>query len=88
LKDISPLIRLLSQLLFWSLPILYRSEGLARTINIYHPLNLPLDLFRALVFRDYSQQFSVINWLPFLIVFIFVFYFSRHRFQKMVMDHL
>lgn len=88
LKDISPLIRLISQVLFWTLPILYYPQGILGKINQYHPFNIPLDVFRRLVLEEYSSPFLFTGFLPFLLVFFFLYYFSKRKFHKVVIDHL
>lgn len=88
LKDISPLVRLLSQILFWGLPILYYPFGILEKLNQIHPLNYPLDIFRSLLMKNYESHFHFYEFLPFLIFAILVFYFSKTKFQKVVMDHL
>lgn len=88
LKDISPLVRLLSQLLFWSLPILYYPNGILGAINQYHPLMIPLDVFRSLVLVGHSSSFSYITFFPYLAVFLCIFYLSRKRFHQVVLDQL
>jgi len=88
LKDISPLVRLLSQILFWGLPILYYPFGILEKFNQLNPLNYPLDIFRSLLITNYQSQFHFYEFLPFLAFSILIFYFSKYKFQKVVMDHL
>ncbi|MDZ4727606.1 MAG: ABC transporter permease [Leptospira sp.] len=88
LKDISPLIRLVSQVLFWGIPVLYYPKGFLREINILNPLNVPLDIFRTLVIRGYEPQFDWIGIFPFLFSFILVFLLAKRKFQSVILDHL
>ncbi len=88
LKDISPLVRLMSQLLFWGLPILYYPFGVLAQLNLFNPLNFPLDVFRSLIISGYNPQFSIWEFLPFLSIAFLIYIFSKNRFQKVVMDHL
>jgi lipopolysaccharide transport system permease protein len=88
LKDISPLVRLLTQILFWGLPILYYPFGVLGKWNLLNPLNFPLDVFRSLIISEYNSQFTVWEFFPFLIIAFLIYIFSKNRFQKVVMDHL
>ncbi|WCL50276.1 ABC transporter permease [Leptospira sp. GIMC2001] len=88
MKDISPLVRLLSQILFWTLPILYYPNGILGTINSFHPFNIPLDIFRSLILESYTSPFVFYSFIPFLLVFFMIWYFSRNRFHKVVLDQL
>lgn len=88
LKDISPLVRLLSMILFWTLPILYYPVGILGEINRYNPFHIPLDVFRDLILSGYEMQFSILGIFPFLLAFLFIHYFSRRKFHQVVVDHL
>lgn len=88
LKDLSPLIRLLTQLLFWSAPVLYRAEGWLATINEWNPLSAPLALYRQLLL---VQQLGEVIWAPFLIYLalaLFAFLVARRRLHSVALDHL
>jgi lipopolysaccharide transport system permease protein len=88
LKDISPLVRLLSMILFWTLPILYYPAGILGEINRYNPFNIPLDIFRNLVLVGHESAFPIWGLIPFLGAFLFINYFSRRKFHQVVIDHL
>jgi lipopolysaccharide transport system permease protein len=88
LKDISPLIRLVSQVLFWGIPVLYYPKGFLRDINLMNPLTIPLDIFRTLVIKDYQAQFDWMGIFPFLFCFILVYWLSKKKFQTVILDHL
>ncbi len=88
LKDITPLIRLLSQFFFWSLPILYVSSGLLHSINVWNPLNFPLELFRFFLLNDFVAVFHWREFLPSLILFPLVGILSRSKFHSVILDHL
>ncbi|WP_108976443.1 ABC transporter permease [Leptospira ryugenii] len=88
LKDISPLVRLISQIMFWGLPILYFPQGFLKEVNQMNPLNVPLDMFRACVIPNYVSQFHWISFLPFLLTFILIYLLSKRKFQAVVLDHL
>jgi lipopolysaccharide transport system permease protein len=88
LKDISPVMRLFSQVLFWTLPILYFPSGILKDVNLYNPFIVPLDLFRFIVLREYSLQFPVSLFLFPLSIFIFIFFLTRFKLDEVVMDHL
>jgi len=87
LKDISPLVRLLSQILFWTMPVLYYPSGALGEINAYNPLNIALDVFRHLVLLDFTSPFQWVAILPFLALFFLVYYLSRKRFHRIILDH-
>ena len=88
LKDISPIIRLFSQFLFWTLPVLYFPTGILKEVNQYNPLIVPIDLFRFIVLKDYSLQFPFFIFLIPLIFFIIIFCLTRFKLDEVVMDHL
>lgn len=90
LKDISPVVRLTSQVFFWTLPIMYNSHNseILSTINLFNPLNIPLDLFRYLVLNDYKIFFDPLTFVPFLLFFLGVFLLSEKKFHKIILDHL
>ncbi|MCB1174354.1 MAG: ABC transporter permease [Leptospiraceae bacterium] len=88
LKDISPLVRLASQFLFWGLPILYYPSGILKDLNRINPLNVPLDIFRLLVIKGYQLQFSWLQWTPFLLIALMLFFLSRRRLNSVILDHL
>jgi lipopolysaccharide transport system permease protein len=88
LKDISPLIRLVSQVLFWGIPVLYYPKGFLREINLLNPLTIPLDIFRSLVIEGFVPQFDWIGIFPFLFSFLLVFILAKKKFQTVILDHL
>lgn len=88
LKDISPMVRLVSQILFWSLPILYYSQGTLQVIHSWNPLMVPLDVFRSFILLGYEKTANWYTFLPYLIFSILVFWGSRYKFHRVVADHL
>lgn len=89
LKDISPLVRLMSQIIFWGLPILYfPSNNFLNTINDLNPLNYPLNIFRKTVLVDYTGNISALPFIFFLLLFFIIYYFSKTKFNELVTDHL
>ncbi|MCG6143098.1 ABC transporter permease [Leptospira bandrabouensis] len=88
LKDISPLIRLVSQLLFWGIPVLYYPTGYLKEWNRLNPFTIPLDIFRTSVIPGYTPQFDWIQILPFLLFFYLVYLLSKRKFQSVILDHL
>ena len=89
LKDISPLVRLASQFVFWTLPVLYFPGGsLLQTINSYNPLNLPLELFRIFTLKVATNEISILPFLLFTLLFLLTYYLSKTRLNKLVTDHL
>jgi lipopolysaccharide transport system permease protein len=88
LKDISPLIRLVSQVLFWGIPVLYYPKGFLREINLLNPLTIPLDIFRSLVIKGFEPQFDWMGIFPFLFTFFLVYLLAKKKFQTVILDHL
>ncbi|RHX93070.1 ABC transporter permease [Leptospira stimsonii] len=88
LRDITPLIRLISQFFFWSLPILYLSSGFLHSVNVWNPLNFPLEVFRSVLLNDFVPVFHWKEFLPYLILFPSIGIFSRSKFHSVILDHL
>ncbi|WP_040912989.1 ABC transporter permease [Leptospira kmetyi] len=88
LRDITPLIRLISQFFFWSLPILYLSSGFLHSINVWNPLNFPLELFRFVLLNDFVPVFHWKEFLPWAVVFPSIGILSRSKFHSVILDHL
>ncbi len=88
LRDITPLIRLISQFFFWSLPILYLSSGFLHSINVWNPLNFPLEVFRSVLLNDFVAVFHWKEFLPYLILFPSIGILSRSKFHSVILDHL
>ncbi|PJZ53254.1 ABC transporter permease [Leptospira adleri] len=88
LRDITPLIRLISQFFFWSLPILYLSSGFLHSINVWNPLNFPLEVFRFVLLNDFVPVFHWKEFLPYLILFPAVGILCRSKFHSVILDHL
>ncbi|TGL25574.1 ABC transporter permease [Leptospira yanagawae] len=88
LKDISPLIRLVSQLIFWGIPVLYYPTGYLKKWNEWNPFTIPLDVFRTSVINGFQAQFDWYHILPFLFFFYLVFLLAKRKFQSVILDHL
>ncbi|PJZ69701.1 ABC transporter permease [Leptospira perolatii] len=88
LRDISPLVRLGSQFLFWGLPILYESKGILGKLNLWNPFFYPLEIFRSAFLSDYNSSAEFLNFFPFLFLFLSILLLSRHRLNQVVLDHL
>ncbi|TGK06393.1 ABC transporter permease [Leptospira fletcheri] len=88
LRDISPLVRLVSQFLFWGLPVLYHPSGFLGKMNVWNPFFFPLELFRSFVLNDYKPEAHVGQFLPFLGLFIMILLLSRKKLNQVVLDHL
>lgn len=88
LRDITPLIRLISQFFFWSLPILYLSSGFLHSINVWNPLNFPLEVFRFVLLNDFVPVFHWKEFLPYLILFPSIGILCRSKFHSVILDHL
>lgn len=88
LRDISPLVRLLTQFLFWGLPILYESKGILGKLNVFNPFFFPLETFRAALLTGYQSKAGFVEFLPFVFLFIGVLILSRAKLNQIVLDHL
>lgn len=88
LRDISPLVRLCSQFLFWGLPVLYQSTGVLGKLNVWNPFFFPLELFRSFILSNYESKASFADFLPFLALFFIIFFLSRAKLNQVVLDHL
>ncbi|AOP34945.1 ABC transporter permease [Leptospira tipperaryensis] len=88
LRDITPLIRLISQFFFWSLPILYLSSGFLHSINVWNPLNFPLEIFRFVLLNDFVPVFHWKEFLPYLILIPSIGILCRSKFHSVILDHL
>ncbi|TGL87969.1 ABC transporter permease [Leptospira congkakensis] len=88
LKDISPLIRLVSQVVFWGIPVLYYPKGYLKEWNGLNPFTIPLDVFRSSVITGFVPQFDWIQILPFLFSFFLVYLLAKRKFQSVILDHL
>lgn len=88
LKDISPIVRLLLQFGFWSLPILYHPPLQYQFIIKYHPLLPFLEIFRSILLSNYVPDVDY-NIMMFYIIFsIFFYILSKFSFDKIIPDHL
>jgi lipopolysaccharide transport system permease protein len=88
LKDISPMLRILLQFLFWTLPILYTPSLAWKEILSWNPFYFMLEIFRFLILKDYLPY---INWycvVCFILLSIFFHTFSNKKLTKIVLDQL
>lgn len=88
LRDISPLVRLLTQFLFWGLPILYESKGILGKLNVFNPFFFPLEVFRSALLVGYEPKVGTLDFLPFFVIFLGIFFLSRTKLNQIVLDHL
>lgn len=88
LKDISPLVRLLSSLLFWAVPILYYPSENWKSWNLLNPFTIPLDIFRYVTIPNYEAHFAWSGIWMFFLAFGLVFFLARTKLQKIILDHL
>lgn len=88
LRDISPLVRLLTQFLFWGLPIVYESKGALGKWNVFNPFFFPLETFRSALLIGYESRAGFVEFLPFLFLFAGILLLSRSKLNQIVLDHL
>jgi lipopolysaccharide transport system permease protein len=88
LKDISPIVRLLLQFGFWSLPILYQPPIKYQSILVYHPLLPFLEVFRAVLLSNYVPDINYNIFLIYIFLSISFYIVTRLSFEKIVPDHL
>lgn len=88
LKDLTPLIRLIAQILFWSLPILYTSNLSLKKINLINPFYSLLNFHKMILgFENLNLEILYYLLYPFLLSFL-LFYLSRKKLSKLIWDHL
>lgn len=85
LKDITPIIRLFSQILFWTLPILI---NLNSEIFQYHPFFSFLKIFRILVLKEELISISMISFIYPVLFFYLIYFLSEKKLSKLILDHL
>ncbi len=87
-KDISPVVRLLLQIVFWATPIVYTAGSYAKIFAL-NPFYAIVSIHRGLLFGIPVEDFSCTNSLSiFLLASIPVFYLSSRRLKALVVDHL
>ncbi len=85
LKDITPIIRLVAQILFWTLPILIQFKNPIFTI---HPFFYFLKIFRFFVLNTEIFQFQYFYFFIPHVLFYFMYYLSKRKLSKLILDHL
>lgn len=88
LKDISPLLRLILQFGFWSLPILYYPSGKWLEILSWNPLFFMLELFRFFLIQDYSPKLNWVGFGLFCLTSLGFYLYSNKRIKQIIMDQL
>jgi len=89
LKDISPVLRLVMQLIFWCTPIVYRAEGAWKKYFILNPFYSIFELHRSLTFSSGSLSPDVwigLSW--FVPLSLLAFMLSHLRLKAIAVDHL
>ncbi len=88
LKDLTPLIRLITQFLFWTLPIVYKPKNTLETISYFNPLFSFLEVFRFLIL-DFDLSSFTLYLLIYPICFSsIIFFLTKRRLHKIILDHL
>jgi lipopolysaccharide transport system permease protein len=87
LKDISPVVRLLLQIIFWTLPIIYSIPEKFMYILQYHPFLPFLDLFRLLLLGT-PLEINYFYIFVLIIISISFHFLTKLRFNKIISDHL
>ena len=92
LKDITPLMRLLFQLLFWFTPIIYMASKKTLWFFSLNPVYVVIEIHRNLLFELPGSMISEIPFLNgvflFLIISLPAFYISSRRLGVIVSDHI
>lgn len=87
LKDISPIIRLFLQIIFWTLPIVYVSSDSFNSFLKYNPLYPCIEIFRALLLSSY--EFSDIKYiLNIIIINLLIHLITNNNLRKQIADHI
>ena len=91
LKDVTPLMRLALQLVFWGTPIIYPPPSSLDGFFRWNPLHGIIGLYRALLLGD-ADSIGLYLRMPGLIFFLAaslpVFFLSSRRMGRLVADHL
>ena len=92
LKDLSPLMRLVFQVLFWGTPIVYPATEKTLWLFQWNPAFVLIELHRALLFNlsdSMLAQIPVLNGLSvFLLLSLPAYYISSRRLGVAVADHI
>lgn len=88
LKDISPILRIFLQLVFWSLPILYSPNSKFSVVLSWNPLFSSLEIFRYFILANYSPKINWVSICVLIFVSSFFWFFANLRIQKIVLDHI
>lgn len=88
-KDVSPLMRLLLQIVFWSTPIVYAVPDRLAELFAYHPVHVLVALHRELLFGISAGALPPLNGLALLgVVSLPVFFLSGRNLHELVVDQL
>lgn len=87
LKDISPIVRLFLQILFWALPIVYITPDYIHTYLIYNPLYPCLEIFRMILLSAYETNnlYFIVNLLIFNLM---IYIITNFKLKKQIADHI
>jgi lipopolysaccharide transport system permease protein len=88
LKDISPLARLILQVSFWTLPILYVPGEKLKAFLEWNPLYYPLELFRYTIIKGYQINFNYSILIAYIAFTLFFYYISKNKLRERILDHL
>ncbi len=88
-KDVSPLMRLGLQILFWSTPVVYAVPPAFRAYFAYHPLHVLFTWHRHWLFGIEAEAFPWLNGLVLFALFSLpVFVVSAFRLDRVATDQL
>jgi lipopolysaccharide transport system permease protein len=88
LKDITPMLRIILQFGFWTLPILYSPGPEWREILSWNPFYFMLEGFRYFVLKNYTPYFNWTALLCFIILSFIFHFFSNKKLKTIVLDQL
>lgn len=88
LKDITPLLRILLQFLFWSLPIFYSSHSEISRILSWNPFFSFLEIFRFFIFQDYIPSLNLSSILVLLLSILLFQLFANRRILSIILDQI
>ena len=88
-KDVSPLMRLVLQIVFWSTPIVYVAPVSLASLFVFHPVHVLVALHRDLLFGIDAGVVPLLNGFVLLALFSLpVFFLSGRYLHDLVVDQL
>ena len=87
LKDISPIIRLFLQIIFWTLPIVYVSPESIYSYLKFNPLFPCIQIFRSILLSGY-EFYDILDLSNIIIINILIYIITNYNLKKQIADHI